>query len=234
MLSAILGIGNLLGQFLGGSAKGAAEGRMTEAQLRAVQDRTRSDQYSTQQNAEMQAGNQDLARKAFSEDARGGRTRQAILGDLLANWSPTSISTPGIKQSSISGGLQNIGAGGKAAGSLLNQQALMKMLEGDQFTGGKVLPTPGVQGIPQASGWEKLAGIGGLIGSGMGAVGQGLDLFGQSSVPSMPGASQGPPSQAPGQSIPGVSVPDAPPIQDIIDAINALTNPTGRVNKGGL
>jgi hypothetical protein len=230
MLPAILGIGGLIGQFLGGAAKGASDGRMTQAQLQNQQDQTRTAQYGIGQNAQFQQADTDLARKAFEENARGDRAKQAVLGALLGNLQDAKINVPGIQTASVSGGLRPsaLGEGGRAAGSLLNQQALLKMLQGDQFEGGKILSAPGVQGIPKAGLFEKIAGIGGLIGGGMGAVGQGLQSFGPTpSVPGLGVPSAGVP-QGVGQQVGAPEMPAAPTgMAEILAAIQALTNPTG-------
>jgi hypothetical protein len=230
ILPVLAGAG-LLGKFFGGAAKGAADGRKTQAELQRDQDAIRTAQYGTQQGAEMQAGNLDLSRKGFSENARGGRAKQAMIGDFLANWSPTSINVPGIKTASVSGGLQGaLGEGGKAAGSLLNQQALMAMLNGDKFEGGKVLPTPGVTALPQPGKWEKTAGILGLLGGLGGTIGAAFPQIGgggsgsSGSVPGIPFTS-GMPSQMPGTPTDLGGMPDnASSISDIIARINAITN----------
>ena len=227
----ILGAISGLGGILGGGAKAAADGRMTEAQLRAIQDRTRTDQYGIGQQAQMQQGTLDLARKNFEEDARGGRARQAMIGDLLANFKPTSISVPGIESAQISGGLQ-LGEGGKAGASEMMRQALLKQLQGDTFEGGKILQAPGTQGIPQAGLLEKIGGIAGLGGAIAGGIGQ---FFPQSapSVPGIPGMA-GPPSQAPGVQVPGVGIPDAPPALSLQDIIQQIGNINKRSVNGGL
>jgi hypothetical protein len=176
--AALMGAG-LLGKVFGGQAKGAADGRMAQAKLQGDQDALRTQQYGIGQNAQMQAGNLDLSRKNFSEDARGGRAKQAMIGDLLSRLQDVNISVPGIQTASVTGGLRPsaMSESGRAAGSLLNQQALLKMLEGDKFSGGEILKQPGVTALPQPSKWEKLAGILGNVGTLAGAAGQAGQMF---------------------------------------------------------
>lgn len=172
-LGAILGgIGKLAGVF-GGGAKASEDSRMNQAQMQLLQDRAKTDQYGIGQNAQFQLANTDLARKAFEENARGGRAKQAALGALLGNLQDVNINVPGIQTASVTGGLRPsaLGEGGRAAGQLLNKQALEKMLMGDTYQGGSILQAPGVREIPKASGWEKLAGTLGTIGSIAGGVG---------------------------------------------------------------
>lgn len=170
MLGAILGAITGLGGLLGGGAKAASDGRMNEAQLNVLRDRNALDAYGTAQNAQFQQGGLDLQRKGFTEDARGGRAKQAAIADLLAKFKPTQISVPGIPQAQVSGGLQGLGAGGQQAMAELMKQALAAQLAGDKFEGGNILKAPTQSAIPKAGLLEKIMGIGGMIGQGAGAI----------------------------------------------------------------
>lgn len=169
MLGAILGIGSALGSLFGGGAKASADARAREAQLNVLRDRNALDAYGTAQNAQMQQGQLDLQRKGFSEDARGNRARQALIGDLIARFAPTNISVPGIPQANVTGGL-SVGPDGQQAMANLVKQALLAQMTPDTFQGGNILQAPKQTPIPKAGLLEKIMGIGGLIGSGMGAV----------------------------------------------------------------
>lgn len=170
----LLGMGGDLGQVLGGAAAGAAQGRLQEGDLLARRDLAKNQQYGINQGAEMQAGNLDLARKSFSEGARGSRAKDALLGNLLQNVQDVNISVPGVPSGGgVTGGLRPsaLGAGGRQAGSDLAKQALLAMSTPDAFTGGQVLTPPQLAPIPEASGWETAAGVGGTVGSILGALG---------------------------------------------------------------
>jgi hypothetical protein len=80
---------------------------------------------------------------------------------------------PGIQNAQINGGLRPsaLGAGGRGAASELAKQAMLKLMAPDQFTGGEILTPPELTPIPQPSGWENAAGIGGILGTLGGAVG---------------------------------------------------------------
>lgn len=175
-LMAGLAIAGGLGKILGTGAKKAEESRMSQAALNLQQDQLRNSQYNTGQQAQMQAGNLDLSRKQFSEAARGNRGREAMIGDILANWSPTQIDVPGVKKASISGGLQNLGPGAREAAKLLNQKALLALLEGDSFSGGEILNAPALTPMPKAGKMENIGGILGTLGSIAGGL---APLFGQ-------------------------------------------------------
>lgn len=169
---ALTGLGTL-GDVLGKQAAGSAAGRATESDLLTRQDMLRNQQYQTQQNAQMGAGQLDLQRKGFSEDARGGRAKQAMIGDLLSRLQDVNISVPGIQTANVTGGLRPsaLGETGRGAGAELAKQALLKLMQGDTFEGGQVLNAPGLSQLPKAGTWEKIAGVGGTIGSLLGALG---------------------------------------------------------------
>src|SRR5688500_4448365 len=97
MFGAILGALPLIGKVLGGGAKSAEDSRMKQFEALIAQDALRNQQFSTGQNAQMQQGQLDLQRKGFTEDARGNRMKQAMLGSILQNWSPASVNVPGIQ-----------------------------------------------------------------------------------------------------------------------------------------
>jgi hypothetical protein len=229
-LNLIPGIASAIGSLFGGGAKASGEARERQAALQLGQDRARTDQYGIGQQAQMALANTDLARKSFEEDSRGNRAKQALLGALLGNLQDVNISTPGIKQTTITGGLRPsaLGEGGRAAGNLLNQQALMKMLQGDTFQGGQILQAPGVQATPKAGGFEKFAGTLGSIGSIVGGIGAAApQLFGgnkPAQVPGIPMAQGGVPEGI-GQSASLGGMPEAPPpsMQEILATIQALT-----------
>jgi hypothetical protein len=168
MLGAILGAITGLGGLLGGGAKAASDGRMNEAQLNVMRDRNALDAYGTAQGAQMQQGNLDLQRKGFTEDARGGRARQALIADLISKLAPTQINVPGIQQAQIQPGMQ-LGQGGQQAMAELMKQALAAQLAGDKFEGGNILKAPTQSAIPKAGLLEKIMGVGGMIGQGVGA-----------------------------------------------------------------
>lgn len=162
-----------IGSILGSAGSGKTNERLAEGQQTTQQNQQALSQYGIQQGAEMQAGNLDLSRKAFETTNRGQLGKQALIGDLLANFSPTSVNVPGIQNAQISGGLK-LGQGGQDAAKLLNSQALQKMLNPDAFTGGNVLQAPELQQMPQAGGLEKFLQTAGLIGSVAGGVGKGM------------------------------------------------------------
>lgn len=171
-LAALPMIGSALGSIFGGAGKGASDSRMQQNQLQAQKDQTEVSKYGIGQNAQMQLGNLDLNRKQFEDDARGKRAKQALIGSLLQNYQPSQVSVPGIKNATVSGGLaaslQNPGA--QASMQELLKQALAAQMAqgsdgGEQFSGGAILPTPGVSSLPKAGKLESILGGVGLGGS---------------------------------------------------------------------
>ena len=170
--AALMGAG-LLGNLFGKGAEKSAQGRVQESNLLQQRDLLRNQQFNTQQGAEMNAGQLDLQRKGFTDDARLNRAKQAALADLLMNYSPQRVSVKGVPDAQISGGTR-LGEGGRAGLAEMQKQALAALLKGDTFEGGKVLAPPSLSALPKASGWEKTQGILGTIGSlagGLGATG---------------------------------------------------------------
>lgn len=191
MLPAILAGAGLLGKLFSGAAKGAADGRATEAGLNLGRDNIASRNFDTRQGAEMQSGQLDLQRQQFGANNRGQLAKQALIGQLLGGGlQPTAINVPGIKSANVSGGLlqsllQNPEA--MAAMRTMGQQAGQAQQTPLSFQGGNLLQAPRISQTPQSSGWEKLAGILGTAGSLAGGVGQVMSgLGGEASASAHP------------------------------------------------
>ena len=178
ILSGLLKMIPVVGPIAGGiadmagkSAGGAAAGRQQDTQNLLTQDQLRNQQYSTAQNAQMNAGQLDLQRKGFTEDARGGRAKQALIASILGGgFQPTQVSVPGIKNAQISGGLAESlkNPGAQASMQELLKQALSAQLagaDGEQFSGGAILPPPAMSALPKAGKLENILGGVGLGGS---------------------------------------------------------------------
>jgi hypothetical protein len=165
-----------VGKAASGTASGAAAGRKTEADLNVARDQIANQGYSIGQQAQMNAGSLDLQRKGFEEQARGSRAKQAAMADMLANFKGTNISTPGIRSSTISGGLSVDSPGVQQAMAKMREQALLAQLKGDTpggegFTGGNILATPTQTPIPQAGMMEKIMGTAGQVAGWGGLIG---------------------------------------------------------------
>lgn len=166
----------------GDTAGGRATGRQAEAVINNARDNTAMQGYGIQQGAQNQAGQLDLQRKNFTEDARKGRAQQALMGDMFSHYSPVDINTPGVPHSQISGGLQ-IGEGGKQAMGELMKQALMAQLQGDTFTGGKLLTPPAQTPLPQPGKLDSFLNSLGTFGSLAGSVAANLPQKGGGGLP---------------------------------------------------
>jgi hypothetical protein len=161
-----------VGSVAGGAAGAKSDQRMQETALTNQFNQTDLAKYQAQQAAQNQAGQLDLQRKSFTEDARGGRAKQALLADLLSNMQDVNINVPGVQTANVSGGLRPsaIGATGRSSLAELAKQALAAQMSGDQFTGGQVLDAPTLRGMPQAGKTEKGLDWIGLLGSVAGAI----------------------------------------------------------------
>lgn len=180
----ILPILGAIGSIFGMGGKSASDSRMDQNQLQAMRDQTEVSKYGIGQNAQMQQGGLDLQRKGFGIDAMDQRMKQAILADLVANYSAPNVSVDGIKNAQFSGGLR-LSPENQAAFGDLNKKALMAAMQGEgEFQGGNILQAPRATPMQQPGFMEKLLGIGGLVGSGMGAVGGAMQGLGGGGQPS--------------------------------------------------
>jgi hypothetical protein len=179
-----------LGGVLGGAAKGASEGRQQTSNNQLSQDQIATSQYGINQQALMAAlqqaeqGNMnraglDLSRRNFSLNAPSTRMNQAVAGSHLANAQDVTVSHPRATIPTITGGKRpsNMTPEARQLGAVIARKSLMDQMAGDTFEDvpqqdwqGGVLKAPGVQALPQASGFEKFAGAAGLVGSGLDAI----------------------------------------------------------------
>jgi hypothetical protein len=162
-----------IGHIAGNASAGRSDQRMQDTANTNAFNNSDTARYQTEQAAQNQAGQLDLQRKMFSEDARPGRAKQAMLADLLSNLQDISINVPGIQNANVTGGLRasTMGQTGKASAAELGKQALAKLLEGDTFTGGEVLQPNPMAPMPKQGGTEKALDWIGLLGAGAGALG---------------------------------------------------------------
>jgi len=174
---ALLGaVAPALGSIFGGASKGKEESRQVQNSQQGQFNNSQIAKYQTEQAAQNQAGQLDLQRKMFSEDARAGRGKQAALADLLANLQDVSIDVPGIQTAKVSGGLRPsaMGATGRQGMAELSKQALQALMQGDTFTGGDILKGPQITPPAGAGGLEKGLDWASLLSSLAGGVGKSL------------------------------------------------------------
>jgi hypothetical protein len=198
-------------QLAGKIAEGRAKGRQAEAQTNMGRDQVASNQYGIAQNAQMDAADLDLRRQQYVEDARAKRAKQAVIGDLLANIQDVNVSVPGITNATVTGGIRPSALSdlGREGGRQLNQQALLRMLQGDEFTGGEMLSGPGLTALPKGNTADSILGALGTYGSLAGAVLPSLIEQKGTYTPNIPqiGAQAGMPQQMPGQPIGPPQIP---------------------------
>lgn len=162
-----------IAQVAGKAAGSKSDQRVQESALTNQFNNSEIARYQTEQAAQNQAGQLDLQRKMFSEDARGGRAKQALLADLISNLQDIAIDVPGVQTARVTGGLRPsaIGATGKQSMAELAKQALQAQLSGDTFTGGEILQGPSMTPMPKQGGVERALDWIGLLGAGAGALG---------------------------------------------------------------
>lgn len=120
----------------------------------------------------------DLRQRQFGQESQTDAYKKAIMGALAKNLQDVSATRPaGIPTISFGGGARPsaLGAEGRAAGDLLNKQAMQSLLSGQKFD---QLPPIERLSAPQYKGagfWENLLGGAGAVGkalSGAGAIQQ--------------------------------------------------------------
>lgn len=191
---------------LGKQQQGAAQGKITQAQLNQGQDRNAIDLYNSQQGAQFRAGDQDLDRKKWESENRGTTAKQALIASLLGGvggpMTATSIKD-GKSSGGILAGLQN-NPDAIAALRNLHGQADKAQMAVPNFAGGNILNAPSLtplQQVDKGGFLSKLANIGQIVGGVGSAVGGG-----SADVPSIY-AQQGLGASVPGQSVAGLSIP---------------------------
>ena len=172
------------GQVMGGAAQGSAQNKLSEGDLILKQGQLKNQQYTTQQNALLQAlgltdssqqwrANTDLAQRQFAMDAPQTRAKTSMMGDYMSSFQPMQITAPkGVNMPKISGGA-TMSDSTRQMGKLLTELAYKQQpYDGDTFDNGAmpdfqggVLAQPGVPELPKASWMDKLLGGGGLMGS---------------------------------------------------------------------
>lgn len=130
-----------------------------------VQNQQALQQNAQQNNVALQLALLDLQRRQQTEQNRGTRASQAVRGDLISNVQDASVQAGShIPRLNISGGLRPSALGGKArmAGDEMSRQALLAMLQGDQFAPvGLAGPIDLNANQPRESTFDKImAGIG--------------------------------------------------------------------------
>jgi hypothetical protein len=145
------------GMVLGKQQAGDASGRLAEAGVVQGQNRNALDLYGRQQGAEMDAGQLDLSRKAFTTKDAGDNFKQALIAELLGKG--TGLSMPGIPQ--MSGGFGDAlkGDGAKAAIASFGSRARAAQDTPLDFQGGNLLAPPTMAAMPEQSGGSKFADI---------------------------------------------------------------------------
>lgn len=212
-LAALPAIGSALGSIFGGAAKGASSSRESANNQALLQDRNRTDQFGIQQNAATSAANAqqqaimqallggsneqnahaniDLDRRKFVLDAPSTRGKQALLGSLMQNMKPVTM-TGGSPQMlarmpQFSGGLSPSALGplARQMGLLMQQNSVAGQQKGDTFAplertdfksgvldpGRSTVLPPILAQLQKAGLLEKILGGIGLGGSLLGGLG---------------------------------------------------------------
>jgi hypothetical protein len=174
MLPSLIGAG---GSIASGILGGKAKGQTAEQNAQQSIDQLRNDQYRTQQGAELSRSNQAnemaqfianlaMQQRAYADQAPQMRANQVARGNLMANMQDVSASHPRANVVHFSGGMRPsaLGPQGRAAGAQLGNDAMARLMKGDQFdpvqtTLPNMLTPPQIQTqVPKSSFMDKLLG----------------------------------------------------------------------------
>src|SRR5262245_9670802 len=149
-LTALGGVGDVLGK----QQAGAAQGQASQAALQQGQDRNAVDLYGQQQNAQDKAAQLDLQRKAYDTQSRSAAGKQALLAMLMSDYKPSQVSVPGVTNATVSGGMGDTIRNNPQILSLLKSIAdkgVMDQATPNTFTGGDLVKAPTLTPLPQQS-----------------------------------------------------------------------------------
>lgn len=147
LLGAVPVIGDVA-SVLGAQEGDKSKGKITQAQLNQAQDRNAIDLFNSAQNAQFQAGNQDLQRQGFTREARNTDAKTALIAALLNGGMPGTS----IKGGTATGGLAaklRTDPDAMAAMRNLQGQADKAQMAVPAFTGGNLLAAPQLTALPQ-------------------------------------------------------------------------------------
>lgn len=158
----------IIGAVGSGLAGGAQKGREAANAQAANAANFAQQENLNKFNAGMQGANLDLQQRAFGQQSQSDAYKKALAGALAMNLKDVNIDMPSrIPKFTISGGLRPsaIGEEGRAAGTELNKQAMLKLMNGEKFNAlptyqGTAAPTYKKPGL-----FENLAGVAGLAGN---------------------------------------------------------------------
>lgn len=190
MLGAILGGASLIGKIFGGAGQGAAQQRITENQQRLQQAQMQNQDALARGNFGLNSAAMDLQRRQFAQNEPGVQARQALAGSLLARIQPLQLSglSPRVqaRMPQMNSIIDAIGPEARQAGSLLSSRGLSGLESGPStFDPLPTLPPAQIAALQKSGLLEKILGIGGLVGSTVGALGD-LNSVGGSMNNAMP------------------------------------------------
>lgn len=163
--ASLIQAGAALASQYGKQQQGRAQGAALQANVQGNQDQNAISRYIAMQNAQNSAANTDLARQQFTQSSRGRNARDAMIGALLGNFSPTGNVSGGLAR-----GLSTPEA--RMAMSELNRQGLEAQLTPPSFQGGQILTAPKLTPLPNVGGngvLNSLAALAQLAGAGYAA-----------------------------------------------------------------
>lgn len=183
LLPLLLGGAAVASKLFGGGAQGAASERAQRNNFATDAAGRETQQYGIEQSARSQLAqlleSAALNRARMGVEAPSARTKQAILGSLLQNMKPVTVTPPkGVRMGQVSGGL-NVSALSplaRAGGGELERQALMALLTKSDIpampdTSSTLVARPGAPKYAQPGKLESVLSGGSLLAALLGAAG---------------------------------------------------------------
>lgn len=127
----------------GSLEKGREAGRADENKFNLTQDQTRMQAMSDKERAIVERAKLEMAQKQDQRTAQSDSFQKVLRGQLAHNLQDVGVNRPyGVPTVEYSGGLRPsaIGEEGRNAGELLSKQAMLSLMNGEQFT-----PLPGME-----------------------------------------------------------------------------------------
>lgn len=182
----ILAAAGAIGKIAGGLGKGRADGRKAEADVNLQRDQLATSQYATQQGAMLNAArgmaDQNLNDAQIGLTAPSMRGRQAVMGDLLANFQhkvPTHARANVIDFGSpvnLSDSTRKLG-GLLSSGALADQEKGNSPLEKVDFMS-MLMKAPSQAPLPKSSWLDTLLNTAGTVGALAGGAAEAKNAFG--------------------------------------------------------
>jgi hypothetical protein len=162
-----------VGATLGGMADASAKNRAADTQVNIQRDTQGIAAARDFENAQQNRAKLELDQQEADRTASTDAYKKALKSALALNMSDVHMNRPqGVPVMEFAGGSRPsaIGAQGKAAAELMNNQAMQHLMDGPQHTAMTPVQKYALSDLPQQSTFEKIAGPAGLGAATLGQI----------------------------------------------------------------